>query len=41
VLSIPLNRAMFTVDLDFDAAELDRYAREAVAGFLAAYGQRD
>jgi TetR/AcrR family transcriptional regulator, mexJK operon transcriptional repressor len=40
VLSIPLNRAMFTVDLNFDAAELDRYAQEAVAVFLAAYGQR-
>jgi TetR/AcrR family transcriptional repressor of mexJK operon len=40
VLSIPLNRAMFTVDLNFDATELDRYAQEAVAVFLAAYGQR-
>jgi TetR/AcrR family transcriptional repressor of mexJK operon len=38
VLSIPLNRAMFTVDLHFDVAELERYAQEAVAVFLAAYG---
>jgi TetR/AcrR family transcriptional repressor of mexJK operon len=40
VLSIPLNRAMFTVDHNFEAAELDRYAQQAVAVFLAAYGQR-
>jgi TetR/AcrR family transcriptional regulator, mexJK operon transcriptional repressor len=40
VLSIPLNQAMFTLDLDFDAAELDRYAQEAVAVFRAAYGRR-
>lgn len=39
VLSIPLNQAMFTIDLAFNAAELDRYADEAVAVFLAAYGQ--
>jgi TetR/AcrR family transcriptional regulator, mexJK operon transcriptional repressor len=37
VLSIPLNQAMFSVDLDFSAAELDRYADEAVRIFLAAY----
>jgi TetR/AcrR family transcriptional regulator, mexJK operon transcriptional repressor len=37
VLSIPLNRAMFTLDLDFSAAELERYADEAVRVFLAAY----
>jgi hypothetical protein len=40
VLSIPLNQAMFTVDLDFDPADLDRYAEGAVAVFLAAYGRR-
>jgi AcrR family transcriptional regulator len=40
VLSIPLNQAMFTVDLDFDPAELDRYAEGAVTVFLAAYGRR-
>jgi AcrR family transcriptional regulator len=39
VLSIPLNRAMFSPAPDFDAAELDRYADEAVRVFLAAYGQ--
>jgi TetR/AcrR family transcriptional regulator, mexJK operon transcriptional repressor len=39
VLSIPLNQAMFSVDLDFRPAELDRYADEAVRIFLAAYGQ--
>jgi TetR/AcrR family transcriptional regulator, mexJK operon transcriptional repressor len=39
VLSIPLNQAMFSVDLDFSPAELDRYADEAVRIFLAAYGQ--
>jgi TetR/AcrR family transcriptional repressor of mexJK operon len=38
VLSIPLNQAMFSVDLDFRPAELDRYADEAVRIFLAAYG---
>jgi TetR/AcrR family transcriptional regulator, mexJK operon transcriptional repressor len=37
VLSIPLNQAMFSVDLDFTPAELDRYADEAVRIFLAAY----
>jgi TetR/AcrR family transcriptional regulator, mexJK operon transcriptional repressor len=40
VLSIPLNRAMFSPDPNFDATELDRYADEAVRVFLAAYGQR-
>ena len=40
VLSIPLNQAMFSVDLDFSDAELDRYADEAVRVFLAAYGTR-
>ena len=40
VLSIPLNRAMFSPASDFDATELDRYAEEAVRVFLAAYGQR-
>jgi TetR/AcrR family transcriptional regulator, mexJK operon transcriptional repressor len=39
VLSVPLNQAMFSVDLDFSPAELDRYADEAVRIFLAAYGQ--
>ena len=39
VLSIPLNQAMFSVDLDFSPAELDRYADEAVRIFLAAYAQ--
>jgi TetR/AcrR family transcriptional regulator, mexJK operon transcriptional repressor len=39
VLSIPLNRAMFSPAPDFDATELDRYADEAVRVFLAAYGQ--
>jgi TetR/AcrR family transcriptional repressor of mexJK operon len=39
VLSIPLNRAMFSGDLDFSAAELERYAEEAVRVFLAAYGR--
>jgi TetR/AcrR family transcriptional repressor of mexJK operon len=39
VLSIPLNQAMFSVDMDFSAAELERYADEAVRVFLAAYGQ--
>jgi AcrR family transcriptional regulator len=39
VLSIPLNQAMFSVDLDFSPAELDRFADEAVRIFLAAYGQ--
>jgi TetR/AcrR family transcriptional repressor of mexJK operon len=37
VLSIPLNRAMFSVDLRFSAAELEHYADEAVRVFLAAY----
>jgi TetR/AcrR family transcriptional regulator, mexJK operon transcriptional repressor len=40
VLSIPLNQAMFSIDLDFSPAELDRYADEAVRIFLAAYGRR-
>jgi TetR/AcrR family transcriptional regulator, mexJK operon transcriptional repressor len=39
VLSIPLNQAMFSVDVDFSPAELDRYADEAVRIFLAAYGR--
>jgi TetR/AcrR family transcriptional regulator, mexJK operon transcriptional repressor len=39
VLSIPLNQAMFSVDLDFSPTELNRYADEAVRIFLAAYGQ--
>jgi TetR/AcrR family transcriptional repressor of mexJK operon len=39
VLSIPLNRAMFSPEPDFDATELERYADEAVRVFLAAYGQ--
>jgi TetR/AcrR family transcriptional repressor of mexJK operon len=39
VLSIPLNRAMFSVDEDFSEAELNRYADEAVRVFLAAYGK--
>jgi TetR/AcrR family transcriptional repressor of mexJK operon len=39
ILSIPLNRAMFSVEVDFTAAELRRYADEAVRVFLAAYGQ--
>ena len=39
VLSIPLNRAMFGVEEEFTAAELRRYADEAVRVFLAAYGQ--
>jgi len=38
VLSIPLNQAMFSVDRDFSADELTRYADEAVRIFLAAYG---
>jgi TetR/AcrR family transcriptional regulator, mexJK operon transcriptional repressor len=37
VLSIPLNRAMFSVDVRFSAGELERYADEAVRVFLAAY----
>jgi TetR/AcrR family transcriptional repressor of mexJK operon len=40
VLSIPLNRAMFSPAPDFDGTELERYADEAVRVFLAAYGQR-
>jgi TetR/AcrR family transcriptional regulator, mexJK operon transcriptional repressor len=39
VLSIPLNLAMFSLDTSFGAAELDRYADEAVRIFLAAYAQ--
>ena len=38
VLSIPINQAMFSVDVDFPPAELDRYADQAVRIFLAAYG---
>jgi TetR/AcrR family transcriptional repressor of mexJK operon len=38
VLSIPLNLAMFSVDVEFTEAELRRYADEAVRVFLAAYG---
>jgi AcrR family transcriptional regulator len=41
VLSIPLNRAMFSVQEEFTEAELARYADEAVRIFLAAYGQPD
>jgi TetR/AcrR family transcriptional regulator, mexJK operon transcriptional repressor len=40
VLSIPLNRAMFSVEVEFTEAELDRYADQAVRVFLAAYGRR-
>jgi TetR/AcrR family transcriptional repressor of mexJK operon len=40
VLSIPLNQAMFSVDMHFREAELERYADEAVRVFLAAYGRR-
>ena len=39
VLSIPLNRAMFSVEVKFSAAELERYADQAVRVFLAAYTQ--
>jgi TetR/AcrR family transcriptional repressor of mexJK operon len=39
VLSIPLNRAMFSVEEDFTEKELRRYADEAVRVFLAAYGK--
>jgi hypothetical protein len=38
VLSIPLNRAMFSGEVDFSAAELEHLADEAVRVFLAAYG---
>ena len=38
VLSIPINQAMFSVDVDFPPDELDRYADQAVRIFLAAYG---
>jgi TetR/AcrR family transcriptional regulator, mexJK operon transcriptional repressor len=38
VLATPLNLAMFSVDLEFTDAELQRYADEAVRVFLAAYG---
>lgn len=41
ILSIPLNRAMFSVEADFTDAELRRYADEAVRVFLAAYGTAD
>lgn len=36
--SIPMNRALFHADANFSAAELKRYADEAVRIFLAAYG---
>jgi TetR/AcrR family transcriptional repressor of mexJK operon len=39
VLSIPLNRAMFSIEEKFTEAELRRYADEAVRVFLAAYAQ--
>jgi TetR/AcrR family transcriptional regulator, mexJK operon transcriptional repressor len=39
VLSIPINQAMFSVDADFSADELERYANQAVRVFLAAYGR--
>jgi TetR/AcrR family transcriptional regulator, mexJK operon transcriptional repressor len=39
VLSIPLNQAMFSIDVNFSEAELERYANEAVRVFLAAYRQ--
>ena len=39
VLSIPINQAMFSVDVDFPPGELDRYADQAVRIFLAAYGR--
>jgi TetR/AcrR family transcriptional regulator, mexJK operon transcriptional repressor len=38
ILSIPLNLAMFSIDVEFSDAELRRYADEAVRVFLAAYG---
>ena len=38
VLSIPLNRAMFSGEVDLSAAELEHLADEAVRVFLAAYG---
>jgi TetR/AcrR family transcriptional repressor of mexJK operon len=37
VLSIPINRAMFAPGLEFDEAELEHFAAEAVRVFLAAY----
>ena len=41
VLSIPLNKAMFSGDdLEFEPGELERYADEGVRVFLAAYGAR-
>jgi TetR/AcrR family transcriptional repressor of mexJK operon len=40
VLSIPLNRAMFSPNVRFDADEIEAYAEEAVRVFLAAYGPR-
>ena len=40
VLSVPLNRAMFSPTVDFDANEIEAYAEEAVRVFLAAYGPR-
>ena len=39
VLSIPMNRAMFSPRARFTQAELDGCAREAVRVFLAAYGR--
>jgi len=39
VLSIPINRAMFSPRVRFRQAELDRWAREAVRVFLLAYGR--
>jgi TetR/AcrR family transcriptional repressor of mexJK operon len=38
ILSVPLNLAMFSVDVEFSDAELKRFADEAVRVFLAAYG---
>lgn len=38
VLSVPLNKAMFTGAVDLTPGELERYADEAVRVFLAAYG---
>ena len=38
VLSVPLNRAMFSPETETDAAGLRRIADEAVRIFLAAYG---
>ena len=38
VLSVPINRAMFSPDVNFSPEELGHYADEAVRVFLAAYG---